>query len=314
MPVTRAQFLALLEPGLRDIKSDNNYPRRAPIYPAFYGEMVNSKKAQETFQEIAGLGDFQVKTEGGNVTYTDPINGNQVVLTHTRRSNGYRITQEMIDHKQYQEALNLERDLQIAGDEDLEVAGHLVLNNAFSTTDNDAYGFEATGFDSLALCSTAHTRLDGGATQANRPATDVDIGWTALADAYIQFGLWRDHRGRRIVFRPAKLICHPNDGFTAREVLGSANKPYTPNNEINAMTGRGLTMDDIIETPYLTDTDSWFLLAEKSMLPTKWFWDVLPRTAMEDDFDTEIIKRKRVHGFSLGHNTWTGVYGTSGAA
>jgi hypothetical protein len=313
MTVSRAQFLALLEPGLRDIKSDANYPRRSPIYPAFYGEMSQSSKAKETFQQIAGIGDFQVKTEGGNVTYTDPINGNQVILTHVRRSNGFKITQEMIDHKQYQEALRLERDLQIAGDEDLEIAGHLILNNAFSTSDDDAYGFDALGFDGLALCSTAHTRLDGGANQANRPSTDVDLGWTALADATIQFALWRDHRGRRIVYRPRTLVIHPNDRMTAKEILGSSQKPYTQNNEINAMLGEGLTQDSVIETPYLTDTDSWFLLAEKSMLPTKWFWDVSPRTAMEDDFDLEIIKRKRVHGFSLGHTDWPGVYGSSGA-
>lgn len=313
MTVTRAQFLALLEPGLRDIQSDNEYPRRAPLYPVFFGEMPQSVKAQETFQQIAGIGDFQVKTEGGNVTYTDPINGNQVILTHVRRSNGYRITQEMIDHKQYQEALRLERDLQIAGEEDLEVAGHLILNNAFSTTDNDAYGFEAVGFDSLSLCSTAHTRLDGGATQANRPSTDADIGWTSLADAVIQFALWRDHRGRRIVYRPEKLICHPNDRMAAKEILGSTAKPYTPNNEINAILGEGLSESSIIESPYLTDTDSWFLLGPKQYLPTKWFWDQKPRTAMEDDFDLEIIKRKRVHGFSMGHTDWTAIYGTSGA-
>ena len=33
MVVTRAQFLALLEPTLRDIRSDTDYPRREIIYP-----------------------------------------------------------------------------------------------------------------------------------------------------------------------------------------------------------------------------------------------------------------------------------------
>lgn len=307
MTVNRAQFAAMLEPGLRAIANDSDFARRAVIGAQFYGEIANSQKADETFQEIAGIGDFQVKAEGGSVTYTDPINGSQVILVHVRRSNGYKITQEMLDHNQYKQALDLEGSLQLAGNEDVEVAYHAILNNAFSTTDDTAIGFEAVGFDGLALCSTAHTRLDGGATQANRPSTDADLGWTSLADGIIQFQLWRDNRGRRIIDMPRKLVVHPNDSLTAKELLGSPNKPGTANNEINALAGEV----QAVVTPYLTDTDSWFLLGSK--LPTKWFWDVSPRTAMEDDFDLEIIKRKRVHGFSMGHTQWAGVYGTSGA-
>lgn len=306
MTVNRAQFAAMLEPGLREIANDADFQRRAVLGSQFYPDMPSSQKADETFLEVAGIGDFQVKSEGGTVTYTDPLNGSQVILVHVRRSNGYKITQEMLDHNQYKQALDLERSLQLAGSEDVEVAMHAVLNNAFSTTDDTAIGFEATGFDALALCSTAHTRLDGGATQANRPSTDADLTWTSLADGIIQFQLWRDNRGRRIIDMPRKLVVHPNDSLTAKELLGSPNKPGTANNEINALANEVTA----VVTPYLTDSDSWFLLG--STLPTRWFWDVQPRTAMEDDFDLEIIKRKRVHGFSMGHCRWQGVYGTSG--
>ena len=307
MTVNRAQFLALMEPGLRAIQEDADYQRRGVIGTQFYGETAKSTKQDEIFRELAGLGDFQVKNEGGAVTYTDPIYGNSVTLVHVRRSNGYKITQEMVDHNQYKSALDLERSLQIAGNDDIEVAYHAVLNNAFSTTDDTSIGFEATGFDGLALCSTSHTRLDGGTAQANRPSSDVDLSWTALADGITQFQLWRDNRGRRVISYPRKLVVHPNDALTAKELIGSPNKPGTANDEINALAGEV----SVIVTPYLTDTDSWFLLGD--MLPTKFFWDVQPRTAMEDDFDLEIIKRKRVHGFSVGHTSWVGVYGTSGA-
>lgn len=307
MTVTRAQFLALLEPGLRAITEDTAYQRKERVGTNFFGEIAQSSKADETFQEIAGIGDFQVKSEGGAVTYTDPINGSQVILTHVRRSNGYKITQEMMDHNQYKQALNLESSLQLAGEDDVEVAMHAILNNAFVNTDDISIGFEGAGFDGLALCHTAHTRLDGGATQANRPSTDVDLSWTALADGIIQFQLWRDNRGRRIISYPRKLAVHPNDSLTAKELLNSSQKPGTANNEINALSGEV----QVLVTPYLTDSDSWFLLGDN--LPTKFMWDVKPRTAMEDDFDLEIIKRKRVQGWSLGHTYWVGVYGSSGA-
>jgi len=313
MVVTRQQFLSLLEPKLRSIRSDQDFPRYPAIGAQFFKEVAQSKKATETIHNRAGLGDFAIKVEGGQISYTDPIEGTDVLLTHVRRSNGYKVTQEMLDHDQYAEIIKLERDLQIAGDYDLEVARHLVLNSGFGTTDVANQGFRAAGFDTLALFSTAHTRLDGGATQRNRPSVDSDLGWAALADAVVQFKLWRDNRGRQVIASANKLVIHPNDMFTAKELLAvGTGKPGTANNDINSLVGEGLTQDSVVATPFLTDTDSWMLL-DTRLMDTYWFWDVQPRTAMDDDFDSEIIKRKRVHGYSSGHGDWFGMYGTSGA-
>ena len=306
--VNRAQFLSLLEPKLRGVKNDIDFQRRAPIWPQFFGETISSKKAKETYYNRAGLGDFQLKAEGGLISYTDPIAGAEKEFAHVRRSNGYKITQEMLDHDQYAEIVKLEQDLQIAGNEDLEVGGHLLLNNAFGTTSVAAYGFSATGLDGLQLCSTAHTRLDGGTSQANRPSTDANLTWTSLANARQQFQLYVDERGKRIVAQPAKLIVHVNDELTAMELMRSSGKPGTANNDVNVLFGEF----SIVVTPYLTSTNDWFLFG--SSPETVFHWDVQPRTAMEDDFDTETIKRKRVHGFSFGHLRWQQVYGTSGTA
>jgi len=313
MTVTRQQFLAFLEPKLRVIHSDASYPRREKLGAKYFGTMAQSKKATETLHNRAGLGDFALKSEGGAISYTDPIDGADVSLTHIRRSNGYKITQEMLDHDQYAEIVKLERDLQIAGDEDIEVAQHLLLNSGFAATNNAAYGFAAAGYDALGLFSTAHTRLDGGTSQANRPSTDADLGVGSLGDAIVQFQLWVDHRGRKVRGQPRYLVIHPNDMLTAKELLAPGGKPGTANNDINSLTGEGLTQDSVIVSPYLTDTDSWFVLGNDLSAVSYWFWDVQPRTAMEDDFDMEIIKRKRVHGFSSGHGDWVNTYGTSGA-
>jgi len=313
MTVTRQQFLSLLEPKLAEVQSDADFPRRPVIYTAFYGLTKQSKKATETYYYRAGLGGFSPKVEGGLISYTDPIAGSELAFSHVRRSNGYKITQEMLDHDQYNEIVGLEKDLVLAGMEDLEVAGHLVLNSGFGTTDNADYGFEATGFDSLALFSTAHTRLDGGTNQANRPSVDADLGVGALGDAIIQFQLWVDERGKRIRGRPARLVVHPNDSLTAKELLAPGGKPGTANNDINSLTGEGLSQDSVVVTPYLTDSDSWFVLGDDLSKSTVWHWDVQPRTAMQDDFDSETVKRKRVQGFSFGHRRWWNLYGTSGA-
>lgn len=305
MTITRAQFLSLLEPTLRDIRSDADYPRRETLFTNFYKVMTSKKKTEHDFQ-YAGLGQFQVKSEGNPVTYTDPIAGNTKDYTHVRRAMGYKVTQEMLDHDLYAEIRKLEAALQLAGDDDLEVQGHLLLNSGFGTTDSN--GFTAAGYDALALFSTAHTRLDGGANQANRPSTDANLDWTSLANAVQQFQLWKDSRGRPIVSVPQLLIVHPNDELTAAELLRSIGKPGTANNDINSIRDKGL---NVLVSPYLTDTNAWFIKGD--LADAKWYWDVQPRTAMMDDFDLEVIKRKRVHGFSNGHSDWVGFYGTSGS-
>ncbi len=313
MTVTRQQFLSLLEPKLRDIRSDQDFPRYETMYSKYFRQVVTSKKAEETVFNRAGIGDFAVKAEGGQITFTDPIAGKELVFTHARRSNGYKITQEMIDHDQYAEIIKLEKDLQIAGDEDLEVAGHLILNNGFGTTNDVTNGFRSTGYDGLALFSTAHTRLDGGSNQQNRPSTDADIGVGPLGDALIQFRIWRDHRGRRVRSLPNMLVVHPNDSLTIKELLAPGGKPGTANNDINSLTGEGLSQESVVVSPYLTDTNAWYMFDTRQM-DSYWFWDAAPRTAMEDDFDSEVVKRKRVHGYSSGHGEWFGAYGNSGTA
>jgi hypothetical protein len=313
MTVNRAQFTSLLEPILAGISNDQSLRRRPSIGDRFFQKSVVSKKSSETYYNRAGLGAFNVKAEGAGVSFTDPIGGSEIKFTHVRRANGYTITQEMLDHDQFREIEKLERDLQIAAMDDLEVARHLVLNSGFSTTDNAAYGFEATGFDGLALFSTAHTRLDSGTNNANRPSTDADLGITALYNALIQFNLWTDHRGRPIISFPEELIIHPNDEMTARELLRSQLKPGTTNNEVNAASGAL----SILVSPYLTDTDAWFVKGQLiNGMSTIWHWDTNAgtRTGQEDDWDKEVVKRKAVHGMSLGHLDWYDWYGTSGAS
>jgi hypothetical protein len=306
MTVTRSQFLSLMEPILSDILSDADYQRRERIYSRYYKDQTETpKKRQYTFFQYGGLGDYQVKNEGGPVSYTDPIAGPELTMAPIRFSNGYKVTQEMFDHDQFGEIRKLEAELRRATDDFLEVRGHLLLNNGFGTT--ASAGFIAAGFDGVALFSTAHTRLDGGTNQANRPTTDASLDWTSLANGVLQFQLWNDERGRPILSLPSTLVIHVNDSLTARELLGSELKPGTANNELNALRGM---LSETVVSPYITDTNAWYLKsADHSAI---WKWDVPPRSAMEDDFDLEVVKRKTVLGFCHGATDWRGWYGTNG--
>ena len=298
MTVTRAQFQLLLEPKLRNIWNDGWPPR-----PLEYSRFVNisaSRKAQETDYKMTGLGAMQDKTEGGLVTYGDPIGGSSKVYTHTSNALGYRVTAEMQRHELYGQVMKLERSLVRSASDRQETDAANILNNGFSTS--------YSGFvSSEALFATSHARLDGGTAQANRPSTDISLGVTALQNAIIQFHNWKDDRGRPFLSVPKLLVIHPNDLMTARELLGSEFKPGTSNNEINALREDGLSY---MVSHYVTDTNAWFLLGDNHDL--NFIWDLKPSTDMEEDFDTKDIKRTLVQAYSTGFGEWRGTYGTSG--
>lgn len=303
MAITRAQALVLLEPKLSEIWNEA-YPRHEAEYVRYVNLMTAQKATITTFQ-MTDFGPLRLKGEGESIIQDDPIFGNQKTFSPVRFALKYAITQEMLDHELYGQMNTLEAGLMKSAIDQQETLAANILNGAFGTTNAD--GYSATGFDTLQLCSTAHTRLDGGANIGNRPGTDADLGVGSLQAAITAFENIKDDRGRPVRIMPKLLIISPEDWMTAEELLGSEFKPGTANNDINAVRKYGLTY---MISHYKTDTDAWFIFGDKTGI--KYIWDVRPRSEMWEDKDKEIVSRKVVQGMFVGHDSWRGVYGTSG--
>lgn len=303
MTMTRAMAQVLLEPKISTLWNDS-FTRR-PVEWTRYLNVRSTQKAVVTDQNMTMFGGFVLKPEGQNISYDDPIIGNAKTYTPVKKALGYKITDEMMKNDLYGQVDRLEGGLLDSARDDQEITAALLFNNGFGTTDAD--GFTAAGFDGLALFSTAHTRLDGGSNQRNRPSTDVDLSVTGFQSALIDIENWVNHRGRPILFRPELLIINPEDQFTAQEILKSEYKPGTANNEINALKGA----TSFMVSHYLTDSDAWFLKCDQH--DANWIWSEQPRGGMDEDFDAEIIKRKLVYGAVAGHGEWFGYWGTTGA-
>ena len=301
--ITRAQYLVFLEPKLSNIWHEA-FPARPLEYPAFVN-VRTTKKRTVTDAKTGDFGPLRVKPEGENIVYDDPLAVQTIEYTPVRFALGYKITQEMMDHELYGQVEKYERALIKSAIDLQETKAALLFNNGFGTTDDD--GFEATGFDALQLFSTAHTRLDGGATWRNRPSADVDLSVTGLQNASIDVENLLDDRGRPQLVRPRLLAINPEDRFTAKELRESEYKPGTANNEINALRDEGLAY---MVSHYISDADAWFLICDQHDL--NWIWDEKPRGGMQEEFDSEVIKRKVVEGFFVGHGEARGVWGTSG--
>lgn len=294
MAMTMGQFLVLAEADLSKIWHDEGTPRPLQHQSVFNVGSMDGLYHREA--KMAGFGALQEQGEGQPLEYDDAIAPTTIRYDYVVRALGYKITEKLWKNDKYGETRKLERDLRRAADDDVESFCFALLNYANTTT-------IATGFDGLALASTAHTRMDGGATQANRPAVLEALSLSALQTAVIQFRKWKNDRGRPFVHKPKKLIIPADLEMTAIEILGSELKPGTANNDTNAIRRFGL---DYLVVDYLTSTTFWALLSDGHDLNVKWRFR--PETGSEIDFDTETIKRKVRQGFARGFGEWRGFY------
>jgi hypothetical protein len=190
-----------------------------------------------------------------------------------------------------------------------EVESYRPLNNPSSAATRYA------GIDALALLSTAHTRLDGGATQSNRPTTMVDITRTAVEAAVLHFHGILGDKGLPAFFTPRIAIVSGADQYKAAQIFKNAAEYGTADRNDNFVRigpdNNGI--NTYIASRYLTDTDSWFILSDKGEHQLHLFDRVGVEFDMHDDFYTGDTLGKGYTRIIAGHTDWRGVYGSTGA-
>lgn len=300
MPITTAQMADALDANLNEMFQDGT-----KAWPEEYSKIFNvqsSDKQTEKDSYESGFGLMPEKAEGVAATYDVIKPGISETYTHKTYALGYEITEEAIeDNLRTPDTFNkLPMALNRSAVETVEVTSANVFNNGFSTA----------GFDGVSLFNTAHPTLDGS-TIANRPTTDADLSVTSLTAGLTTIEKYTDERGLK---RPTKavMLAVPADLWNvAEELLGSEYKPYVANNEVNALQQKDLRY---FVWHYLTDTDAWFLLSEKSEHMLKFFWRVrLGALRRGNDFDTTNLKHLSRMRFSVGYSHWMGTYGSAGA-
>jgi len=294
---TRAAFGDLLEPGFREILF-----QVWDMYPEEYSKVFNmlkSTKKKEMDSGISGLGSMPEKVEGGNIAYDVPILGWDVTYTHVTYGLGFRVTREMYEDDLYATMAKMPKALARSAAYTVEVVAAAVLNNAFTVAGG--------GTRNEYLCATNHV-LSGGGTEQNKLTTDADLAVTSLETAIGNIEETVDDKGLLMALRCRRLIIPHQLKWVARELLGSDKKPYTANNEINALLDEDLTY---FVYHYLTDPDAWFMLSDRHEL--NFFWRRPLDFGQGEDFDSEDAKYKSTMRFSVGWTDWKGIFGSPGA-
>ena len=177
-PIRTNNFAGLLAPDRYRVYVEAG--RERPLEFPYWVNVIDLPWQDFINQQLAGLGTMPRKPEGTAFTYDAPILGSTKTHTALEYGFGFEVTLEMWNRELYGVMDMMSRELRRSSNNRLEVDAHNAPNNAFVTTD-------FTTFDGAALCSTAHTTLDGRTGVANRPATEIQPGLTAFQNAVIHF-------------------------------------------------------------------------------------------------------------------------------
>ena len=253
---------------------------------------------------VASFGTVPVKTEGAAVTYEDLAAGFDATYQADTYELAFKASKEALDDEQEEVVSDAARTLGSSMNYTYEIDHANILNNGFSAS--------FVGPDGVALFSTAHVMVGGGtAGRQNRPTTDGDLSVSQLRTALNDIATTRDDAGKLVHWRAKVLLVSYNQKWLAMELIGSELRADTADNAINAFKDDGLT---IVATPYLTDTNAFYILAEPSKHNVRTYWRERPNVLHDWDFEQTAMKVKIRARWKRGWSDWRGIYGTSGSS
>ena len=302
MAISRQQLAKELEPGLNalfGLEYQNYENQHTEIY-----DIENSDRAFEEEVMLSGFANAAVKAEGSAVTFDTANEAFTSRYTHETVALAFAITEEAIEDNLYDRiATRYTKALARSMAQTKQIKAANVLNNGFNSS--------FPGGDGKELFADDHPTQSAG-TLTNELSTSADLSETSLEQAMIDIAAFKDERGFKIAARGLKLIIPSELQFTAERILRSPARVGTADNDLNALSSKGMLPQGYVVNNYLTDTDAFFI---KTDVPNgmKMFNRANLKTAMEGDFDTGNVRYKARERYSFGFSDWRGMFGSPGA-
>jgi len=296
MAASRGAFAQLLAPGLFQVIYED-----LAMHPEEYSQLFNIYPSQQAYEEdqlFAGLGQVPQKREGEPIRLDEPIQGGNIRYINVSFGLGFQITREMWDDDKYGIMRRVSTDFGGGIRQTVEATFANVLNLSFSSQ---------LSIDGVSLINTAHPLLGGG-TYSNASATNAVLSVSGIQEQLLLFEMSVNERGLLKRQVPEEIWIHPNNQFVAGEILHSAYKPYTGNNEVNVLQGR-LTPK---ANHYFTNPLNWWMVARKQDHTLKGYWHTQPEFDQQDDFMTKGANFSVYFRFCAGVTYWHGITGSQG--
>jgi len=273
-------------------------------WPAIWPKLVEqypSDKAFEKFQGITGFGLAGVKDQGGKMPNREKYQGFPKEVLNVTYGLGTTITYEMMRYDQYQLFKKLPTELGKSVRQTEETVVANVLNNGFST---------ALTADGVSLFNASHLLVADGSTLRNTPATASDFSQASLEQAGIDIGNFVDDNNLPIMAQAKKLVVPIESQYLAQKVIETDYEVGTGNNTINPVSRARVPLE-LIVSPWITDTDAWFL--KTNIDDGIVFTEVDPVMLDRDnDFDTKNLKFSAMRLFGVAPVQYLGWYASPG--
>jgi hypothetical protein len=299
MTIGTGNFAELLWPGIKEIwgTSYNDYE---PLYTKIF-EVKTSTLRFEKEQGVTGLGLAGVKNEGSPAAYQDPFQGYQQEYNNITYALGTTVTREMYEDDQYSYINEAPEWLARSMRQTEETIAFNHLNRSVNTA--------FTGADGVTLLNDSHP-LVGGGTYRNQLSVAADLSQTSLETAVQDLMDLVDEQSLKIRVTPECLIVPTSLNFTARKLLETEFVVGSADNDKNTTMG---IFKDLVVSPYLTDTDAWYI---KTTVPhgLTWYNRRAAEIVRDNEFDTQNLKFLTTKRFSSDWTDPRGVFGSVGAA
>ena len=298
-PMTSGSFGDLLDPRSQKILQDT-YRQLPDMLGEVYTMVGTNGRNNMTWSNVGTLSDWEEFT--GTVPYSSISQGYDVTMTPVEFAKGMQVDRKLFDDDQYHIMDQKPKGMAEALHRTRQKHGGQIFNNAMSV-DTTFYSHS----EGVALCSNSHTTTSGASTSTGFDnLTTASLSATAVFAARLQMVGFRGDQGERIEIMPDELWYPPDLSEQAFEIVKSAGKIDTANNNRNFHEGRYKTY----EWRYLTDTNNWFM-CDSTMRRASLFWSdrVAAEYAMVEDFDTLVAKWRGYARYGLTYIDWRWING-----
>ena len=250
---------------------------------------------------VGSFGTVPIKSEGADVTYDDLASGYDSTYQPDTYELAFRTSKEALDDEQEEVVSDAARALGAAMSYTFDVDMANIFNNGFTSTTGSP--------DGVALFSASHP-LIGGGTEQNQLTTAADLSVASIRTALNDIADTTDDAGKIVHWRPKILFVSYEQIWLAKELIQSTQRADTADNAINAFRDDGLS---VVASPYLTDADAWFLLADPGTHNVRVYWREKPNVLHDWDFESSSMKVKIRARWKRGWSDFRGVFGSVGA-
>lgn len=298
-------FLESMLPAL-ELTIWNRYKRRPQQWSRLFDQDTVKNGGIYQTSQLSGVGLFRTITEGEDVDFDTPVQGYDKTYKPARKGLGIQVSQDTVEDDQ--RARLVPKTAQMLADscaESIEIQVASVLNNGFTAGDY-------AGPDAVALFSASHPLVKAGGVQNNLLSVAADFDNESLALALTDYETMVNAEGKKMLLPTPLVVGAPANRWAFAEVIESKMRSDTANNATNPLAYAEGGMPGWFIYAYLTDPDSWFLIAPPgdSGLLVVWRRKPYTRHGFEDKSETGWTAMR--YKMDVGFHDFYGTYGVAG--